>query len=55
MEFARKEHKKASKTVKAVPKKNADVPVWFNQSISKEEASLEEQQELEELLKVGEN
>jgi len=56
MDFARKEHKKMNKnTSKEVTKKKAEIPVWFNQSISKEEASIEEQQELEELLKVGEN
>lgn len=55
MDFARKEHKKLGKTSKEVPKKEIKVPVWFNQDISKDEASLEEQKELEALLKVGEN
>lgn len=55
MEFAEKEHKKQMKNsnkTKVVSKdKDAVVPVWFNQSIEKEETSEEEEKELAELLK----
>ncbi len=55
MEFAEKEHKKSQvKTKETKTKTNLKekaVPVWFDENITKEEVSLEEQQELENLLK----
>ena len=53
MEFAEKEHKKMqTKNLKTKThvKENA-VPVWFDETITKEEVSEEEQKELENLLK----
>jgi len=54
MRFAEREHKKLqksneNKSYKA--KREAPVPVWFNENIEKVEASVEEQEELAELLK----
>ena len=47
MDFAEKEHKKKTKSKKTKEK----TPVWFNKEIEKEEVSVEEKRELEELLK----
>lgn len=52
MEFAEKEHKKTIKKSSTPNKiKEAPVPVWFGEKIEKEETSLEEDKELEELFK----
>ena len=55
MEFAEKEHKKmVKKNEKVVPTKKVQVtptPVWFDQTLEKENVSDDEQKELEELLK----
>lgn len=54
MELAEKEHKKSLKTptkTKYSKKEEAPIPVWFNETLVKEEVSAEEEQELEELLK----
>ena len=53
MELAKKENTKYNKKLVNKVTKNVDnkEPVWFNQDISKEEISAEEQEELENLLK----
>ncbi len=55
MEFAEKEHKKmVKKNEKVAPTKKVQVtptPVWFDQTLEKENVSDDEQKELEELLK----
>lgn len=55
MEFAEKEHKKRLKKNEKIhfTNKNGEtpVPVWFDQTLEKENVSDEEQKELEELLK----
>ena len=55
MEFAEKEHKKmVKKNEKVVSTKKVQVtptPVWFDQTLEKENVSDDEQKELEELLK----
>lgn len=54
MDFAEEEHKRMSKKSNKVAQgkvKEVSVPVWFNQSIEKEETSEEEEKELAELLK----
>ncbi len=53
MELAKKENAKYNKKLVNKVTKNVDnkEPVWFNQDISKEEISAEEQEELENLLK----
>ena len=53
MELAKKENNKYNKKLTTKTNKKADnvEPVWFNQDISKEEISAEEQEELENLLK----
>lgn len=55
MEFAEKEHKKMLKKQEKSSnvRKNTEMPtpVWFNKELEKENTSLEEQQELEELLR----
>ncbi len=54
MELAEVEHKKSCKTTnktKYSKKEEAPVPVWFNETLVKEEVSVEEEQELEDLLK----
>ena len=48
MEQAKKESSKYSKKFE---KKTTDQPIWFNQDISKEEITEEEQEELKDLLK----
>ena len=53
MDFAEKEYKRMQKKEK-VPnsnKKEASIPIWFNQKIEKEEVSEAEAQELAELFK----
>lgn len=54
MDFARREHKKNTKTNKNTTIKEEKVPVWFNKNIEKEIVSEEEAKELAELLQVGE-
>lgn len=51
MEFAEKEHKKMQK--KDVPKKvpKVETPIWFDKKISDDNLSLEEEEELKNLLK----
>lgn len=51
MEFAEKEHKKTQR--KEVPKKleKAETPIWFDKNIKDENLSLEEEEELRNLLK----
>ncbi len=51
MELAIKENNKYNKKLPTNKKMNNDKPVWFNEDISKEEISKEEQEELEDLLK----
>ena len=52
MELAKKENNKYNKKLTTKTKKMDNTePVWFNQDISKEEISKEEQEELENLLK----
>jgi len=55
MDLARSEHKKMMKSKDKVNSskkiKEAPTPIWFNQTIKKENVSEEEAQELEELLK----
>ena len=51
MELAIKENNKYNKKLPTNKKSNNDKPVWFNEDISKEEISKEEQEELEDLLK----
>ncbi len=51
MQFAEKEHKKYSKKSYGTVKKETKVPVWFNDSIKKEEVTIEEEEELKDLLK----
>lgn len=52
MELAEKEHKKYNKKITETTKKVSSLePVWFNENISKEEISAEEENELKDLLK----
>lgn len=50
MQIAEKEHKKIKKKMD-VNEKKAKTPVWFDQKLEKEEATEEELQEMEDLLK----
>lgn len=51
MQFAEKEHKKSLKKMNLSDKKQAIKPAWFDKDIKEEEASSEEQEELNNLLK----
>lgn len=53
MKLAEKEHKKYNKKVipNTIKKPNAEEPIWFNENIERESITLEEQQELKDLLK----
>ncbi len=51
MDFAEKEHKKLSKKKTYEVKKEIKKPIWFNDKVSSEEVSKEEEEELKELLK----
>jgi len=55
MSIAEKEHKKYKKTVKekvrSTSKKEEKIPEWFDKNVTKQELSVKEKQELEELLK----
>ena len=54
MKLAEKEHKKykkGSNSMKTKVVKEEKVPEWFNKTIEKKEASIEEQQEMKDLLK----
>ena len=51
MELAKKENNKYNKKLPASKKVDNQKPVWFNEEISKEEITKEEQEELEDLLK----
>lgn len=51
MNIAEKEHKKYNKKMAVKPALQDKMPAWFDQKIEKEEASAEEIQELEDLLK----
>ena len=51
MELAKKENNKYNKKLPTNKKVENQKPVWFNEDISKEEITKEEQQELEDLLK----
>ena len=53
MKISEKEHKKIKKSItksKSSSKKEEKLPIWFDKEINSE-ASLEEQKELDELLK----
>ena len=57
MEVAEKEHKKYTNKLTKVSSKpvSKDVPVWFDEKISKEKMTEEEEKELESMLeKYGE-
>lgn len=51
MELAKKENNKYNKKLPSRTKTDDNKPVWFNEDISKEEITKEEQEELEDLLK----
>ena len=51
MELAKKENNKYNKKLPTNKNSNNNKPVWFNEDISKEEITKEEQEELENLLK----
>ena len=51
MELAKKENNKYNKKLPSRTKNDNNKPVWFNEDISKEEITKEEQEELEDLLK----
>lgn len=52
MDFARKEYSKRNqRKTKTYGKKNEIKPVWFDQKIEEKEATLEEQQEIDDMLK----
>lgn len=57
MEVAEKEHKKYTNKLNKVSSKpvSNETPVWFDEKIQKETMSLEEEQELESMLKKYEN
>ncbi len=51
MELAKKENNKYNKKLPTNKKVDNNKPVWFNEDISKEEITREEQEEIEDLLK----
>lgn len=51
MSLAEKEQKKLNAAIPAMAKAKEDVPVWFKTEIKRNEATAEEQKELEELMK----
>lgn len=51
MSLAEKEQKKLNAAIPAMAKTKEDVPVWFKTEIKRNEATAEEQKELEELMK----
>lgn len=51
MELAKKENNKYNKKLSINKKEDNNKPLWFNENISKEEITQEEQKELEDLLK----
>lgn len=51
MTEAESQHKKTHKNVNTKTKKTESVPIWFDQNVKKEEVTVEEKQELENLLK----
>ena len=55
MSLAEKEQKKLNAVIPANAKTKEDVPVWFKTEIKRNEATREEQEELEELMKGIEN
>lgn len=52
MKACKKEHHNLLKTAKSAKLKEKEVPEWFNKNIEKQEVTEEEQQKLQELLKI---